>query len=256
MAYNNRTNLPPTNPLHPNPAGTLPTYGTTPASGPAPHTAGHHRHDLLNKLDPAVDSSRDKVPLPPPGTATNGPHSSRLANKLDPTVDTSAYERRNLGAGGYGHQGDMVSGTTAHRQGGIIGGSSRGAPEGTYGPHSSRMANAADPRVDSDRDGRAAMHGAAGTGAGYGHSSTAPGMGPMGAGYGQPGYGGATTAAHGVGHGQSHQYGAQHVAGTSMLPGPAPNTAGPHKSDLLNKLDPTVDSKGGPMMTERGQRRI
>jgi hypothetical protein len=24
--------------------------------------------------------------------------------------------------------------------------------------------------------------------------------------------------------------------------GPAPNTAGPHKSDLLNKLDPRVDS--------------
>ncbi|KAK3688736.1 hypothetical protein B0T22DRAFT_460154 [Podospora appendiculata] len=30
------------------------------------------------------------------------------------------------------------------------------APEGTYGPHSSRLANAADPRVDSDRDNRGA----------------------------------------------------------------------------------------------------
>jgi len=28
------------------------------------------------------------------------------------------------------------------------------APEGTYGPHKSRVANALDPRVDSDRDGR------------------------------------------------------------------------------------------------------
>lgn len=28
-------------------------------------------------------------------------------------------------------------------------------PEGTHGPHSSRAANAADPRIDSDRDGRA-----------------------------------------------------------------------------------------------------
>ncbi|KAK3361400.1 hypothetical protein B0T24DRAFT_108398 [Lasiosphaeria ovina] len=27
------------------------------------------------------------------------------------------------------------------------------APEGTYGPHSSRLANALDPRVDSNRDG-------------------------------------------------------------------------------------------------------
>lgn len=28
-------------------------------------------------------------------------------------------------------------------------------PEGTHGPHSSRAANAADPRIDSDVDGRA-----------------------------------------------------------------------------------------------------
>ena len=28
------------------------------------------------------------------------------------------------------------------------------APEGTFGPHESRVANALDPRVDSDRDGR------------------------------------------------------------------------------------------------------
>lgn len=232
MAYNNTHTT--NHPLPGTAAAAHPTYGSAPASGPAPHTAGHHRHDLLNKLDPSVDSSRDKVPLPPPGTATNGPHSSRLANKLDPTVDTNAYERANMGLGG----------GVQHHQGGVMG-TTGGAREGTYGPHSSRMANAADPRVDSDRDGR---------GAGYGHSSTtAPGMGPMGAGYGQPGYGGAT-AAHSSGfghHGQAHH---QHVAGTSMLPGPAPNTVGPHKSDLLNKLDPTVDSKGG--MTTGQQRRI
>ncbi|KAL2133220.1 hypothetical protein VTI74DRAFT_2729 [Chaetomium olivicolor] len=29
-----------------------------------------------------------------------------------------------------------------------------GAPKGTYGPHKSRIANALDPRVDSDRDGK------------------------------------------------------------------------------------------------------
>jgi len=209
MAFNNnRTNLPAGS--RPLPAGTHPaTYGDSPASGPAQHTAGHHRHDLLNKLDPSVDSSRDKVPLPPPGTATNGPHSSRLANKLDPTVDTSAYENANL-AGVHPPQ---------HRQGGIMGGS--GSRAGATG----------------------AMHGA-----GVGHGQSAPGMGPMGAGYGQPAYGAS------VGHGQ-HQYNGQyHVAGTSHLPGPAPNTAGPHRSDLLNKLDPSVDSTGG-MTTGRGQRR-
>ncbi len=37
-----------------------------------------------------------------------------------------------------------------------------GAPAGTYGPHSSKVANAADPRIDSDRDGRAAVGNAPG----------------------------------------------------------------------------------------------
>lgn len=42
--------------------------------------------------------------------------------------------------------------------------------------------------------------------------------------------------------------------GNSHLPGPAPNTAGPHKSDLLNKLDPRVDSKGGMTYQETERR--
>src|SRR2546423_697085 len=33
------------------------------------------------------------------------------------------------------------------------------APEGTYGPHGSRLANAADPCVDSDNDNRGPMSG-------------------------------------------------------------------------------------------------
>jgi len=45
----------------------------------------------------------------------------------------------------------------------IPAGTAQNPPEGTFGPHSTRLANAADPRVDSDRDGRAASA----------HSSTA-----------------------------------------------------------------------------------
>jgi hypothetical protein len=37
----------------------------------------------------------------------------------------------------------------------------------------------------------------------------------------------------------------RHVGGAKNLPGPAPNTAGPHHQDLLNKLDPTVDAMHG-----------
>lgn len=52
-------------------------------------------------------------------------------------------------------------------------------PEGTHGPHSSRVANAVDPRVDSDRDHRGApVAGATGAGtAGYGASTTTAGTG-------------------------------------------------------------------------------
>lgn len=74
----------------------------------------------------------------------------------------------------------------------------------TAGPHSSNVANALDPRVDSDLDGSRNL-GAYGT-----TGTTAPGGG----------------------------YAAAGLAST----GPAPHTAGPHKSDLMNKLDPRVDS--------------
>lgn len=221
-------------------AHNMPTHGDSPTTGPAPHTAGHHKHDMLNKLDPSVDSSRDKVPLPPPGGAgaTNGPHHSRLANKLDMTVDSKAYERANLGTSAasatYQNAGvPDVHRNSHHHQGGSGGlmSGGAGAPEGTYGPHGSRVANAADPRVDSDRDGHGAGYGQQhqGVGAGYGHGVTP-----------QSGLG-------------QHQ-GQGHHLGGSVLPGPAPNTAGPHKSDMMNKLDPKVDSTGG-MVNESGQRR-
>lgn len=231
----------PNNNALPGGAHNMPTHGDSPTTGPAPHTAGHHKHDMLNKLDPSVDSSRDKVPLPPPGGAgaTNGPHHSRLANKLDMTVDSKAYERANLGTSAasatYQNAGvPDVHHNSHHHQGGSGGlmSGGAGAPEGTYGPHGSRVANAADPRVDSDRDGHGAGYGQQhqGVGAGYGHGVT-----PQSGGFGQ------------------HQ-GQGHHLGGSVLPGPAPNTAGPHKSDMMNKLDPKVDSTGG-MVNESGQRR-
>jgi hypothetical protein len=85
-----------------------------------------------------------------------------------------------------------------------------GTAEGVAGPHNSRVANAADPRVDSDRDG---SHHVGGTGAGYGSSNT---HSTTGAGYGSTGYNGAST-----------------TTGTT--------NAGPHNSNVLNKLDPRVD---------------
>lgn len=253
------------------------TYGESAASGPAPTTAGPHRHDIMNKLDPKVDSTQDRRPMPenvPPGTY--GPHRSRIANVLDPRVDSDADHRGAATATGA----TAPTATGRHAGAGMTGGAGAvGAPEGTYGPHRSRIANALDPRVDSDRDnrgttGNAATGRHAGTGmtggaaAGgapegtYGpHSSRiANALDPRvdsdmdnrgttgtGAGYGQPaagGYGQPTRHAGGLG---ATGAGRQQAVNPMSGPGPAPNTAGPHRSDLLNKLDPRVDSKTGAM---------
>ncbi|KAK3378608.1 hypothetical protein B0H63DRAFT_252398 [Podospora didyma] len=137
------------------------------------------------------------------GTAegAHGPHSSRVANALDPRVDsdrdgsrtagnTGTYNTQHTGISSTGHTG--IGGTHNNQHSGLAGSGAtgmtgtHGAPTGTYGTHNSRVANAADPRIDSDRDGRAAFNGSG--------------------------------------------------------PGPAPHTAGPHSNDMMNKLDPRVDS--------------
>ena len=78
-----------------------------------------------------------------------------------------------------------------------------GIPEGTAGPHTSRIANAVDPRVDSDLDHR----GATSTDVGSGHTGHNSGVtgGHTGTGYTSTGATGSTTA-------------------------------GPHSSNLANKL--------------------
>jgi len=74
---------------------------------------------------------------------TLGPHQSRLANKLDPRVNTG-LDHGTAGA----HAPNAFAGPQQV-------GASTAAPaaEGTFGPHGSRIANAPDPRVDSDQDG-------------------------------------------------------------------------------------------------------
>jgi hypothetical protein len=195
-------------------------YGTGTAEG----THGPHGSRAANAMDPRVDSDRDNSKTMGGGTGgmgmgtgrtaghgeygstgygtgtaegTHGPHSSRAANAMDPRVDSDRDNSKTMGGTGAGPMGGGIRSTggmtgNQHTSGTGIGGSgmtgmtgTHGAPTGTHGPHGSRMANAADPRIDSDRDGR----GAIGTG-----------------------------------------------------PGPARNTAGPHSSDMANKMDPRVDS--------------
>ncbi|KAK3293035.1 uncharacterized protein B0H64DRAFT_444340 [Chaetomium fimeti] len=253
------------NPNHPSTAAAPPppsgtTYGQSPASGPAPTTAGHHKHDALNKLDPRIDSTHDHQSMPtttsgkiPEGTY--GPHRSRVANALDPRVDSdldsgragagtgpggglgggqaqpTAATATGMGMGAAGGGGGMMhGGAVAPPQGP---GQGRVAAEGTYGPHHSRVANAADPRVDSDRD----RHLGSGGGGGGGMMGGTAGAAPVAGHY----QGGGATHAGMTGPGGA--------AGVS-----APHTTGPHKSDLLNKLDPRVDSKTGTYKDTAGTR--
>ncbi|PTB78758.1 hypothetical protein M440DRAFT_1399873 [Trichoderma longibrachiatum ATCC 18648] len=209
--------------------------------GPAPYTAGPHRHDIMNKLDPTVDSGTGGMQVLASNTNTNAatgvsgmpgqpaagglgsnnpynsstapPHNSRMANALDPRVD---FTQGQPGGANYYTKGtNVVPGAGA---------TPRHVPEGTYGPHGSRVANAADPRVDSDAD-RHRM-GGRGVGAGAGSvggaaAGAAPNVKPI---Y-PPGVG-----------------------------GPAPTTAGPHRHDILNKLDPTVDSRKVANVDSTGHR--
>ncbi|KAJ4006847.1 hypothetical protein NW752_000932 [Fusarium irregulare] len=204
----------------------------------------------------------------PEGTA--GPHSSRAANAADPRVDSDLDSSRRTGAtgttGGLGSTGGMtgthsenmpgrtagMTGTGMHgthsenmpghstglgSTGGMTGTHSSGLPEGTAGPHSSRAANAADPRVDSDLDSSRRTGGLGGST--YNQTTTGTsGLSSHGAGAHGPtgthssGLSGTNTGAH---MGENTAYGTNN-------PGPAPKTAGPHKSDMLNKADPRVDS--------------
>ena len=105
----------------------------------------------------------------------------------------------------------------------------------TAGPHSSNLANKADPRVDSDRDGSRNMGAAQ---PGYGTSGTSTGLGSgydntTGSGYGDrsSGYGDRSTGTGVTGTGSHHHN------------DPYSNTtSGPHSSNLENKVDPRVDS--------------
>lgn len=206
---------------------------------------------------------------------THGPHSSRVANAADPRVDSdrdgsnAMGTHRTAGHGEMGSSNPFASSGTHNTLG------SSGTTEGAHGPHSSRLANAADPRVDSDRDGSKTMGGTTGTTGTHGIGGTTGGFGTGShATHGTTGGLGSNTFGTGTGShtagsgltGMTGTHGAPagtHGPHSSRManvadprvdsdrdgrgaigtgPGPAPNTAGPHKSDMLNKVDPRVDS--------------
>ncbi|KAJ5484624.1 hypothetical protein N7453_012092 [Penicillium expansum] len=177
---------------------------------------------LTGKKDESHDSTK---------SSNHGPHSSKLANKLDPRVDSDKDHRAAhtdvTGAGlGSTHGTTTATGThgTTHGTSGVTGG---GAGLGSY--TRSNIANKADPRVDSDRDNRAAHTGVTGAGLGSTHAPT------------------TTTGTHGSTLGSGTTHGTSGVTATGAGLGSTHGTtgstnAGPHSSNIANKADPRVDS--------------
>jgi hypothetical protein len=236
----------------------------TSGTGPAPNTQGPHKSDVLNRADPRVDSDLDGSRTLGENTSTGthvpegtyGSHKSRAANAADPRIDSDNDRTvglnshgANTGMTGSGMTGSGMTGTH-HISGagsGYEGGLSRGTHEGARGPHSSRAANAADPRVDSDLDGSRTIGNK--TGAGYGtaegthgpHSSRAANAADPRVDSDRD-HRAAHTGGHSTTAGERVVGATAGTLGGPKHTGPAPNTAGPHKSDFLNKIDPRVDS--------------
>lgn len=196
---------------------------------------GEHHTETANRLDPHVSGGRGPLEHTSVGgsgsglgssTATHGtgstggygssnttagPHSSNLANKADPRVDSDRDGSRGYGSstgqsgvtGGYGSS----AGTTA----------GYGSSDTTAGPHSSNLANKADPRVDSDRDGSRGYGSSTGQ---SGHSGTTGG------------YGSSTGTTGGYGSNTGTGYGDNTTGTTGKKPG------------LMDKLNPMKDTDG------------
>jgi hypothetical protein len=230
-------------------------------------THGTHNSRVANAADPRIDSDRDHRAAPEStiggthsgttgaygttGTGTtqgaHGPHDSKIANTVDPRVDSDRDGSRTVGgnSGAYGTTGTTGTHTGTHT-GDAYGTTSSGTTQGAHGPHDSKVANTLDPRVDSDRDGSRTVGGITSSGGSSGaYGATSKNAHGLNATHHPAGidnsFDPTTHGSHSNTHGTHGTHGTEGFSHSSA-PGPAPTTAGPHKSDLLNKVDPRVDS--------------
>jgi len=218
----------------------------------AERTAGPHGTDSANRIDPRVDSDMDgsrtygdNSGMNTTGSTNAGPHNSNVANKIDPRVDSDLDGNRASGntgtygdRTGYGSNTDTAFGSNTFGSTTDNYGSNTGTGLGgsNAGPHNSNVANKLDPRVDSTTGNTGY---GSNTGTGYG-SNTDTGYGSnTGTGFGSntdTGYGSNTGT--GFGSNNDTTYGSNTGTGYGSNTG----TAGPHNSNVANKLDPRVDS--------------
>ncbi|KAL8951931.1 MAG: hypothetical protein Q9222_002115 [Ikaeria aurantiellina] len=196
-----------------------------------------------------------------PATSTTGPHASELANKADPRVGGGVGSTSGYGAGtsattGSAHQGDLSRSAMGSTSGTTTGESlpkgygaeswshdhlkhghnyegdpceneppAPGAPHFTSGPHSLDTTNRLDPHISAGTTEPTPTIGTSTSQTGGHHSGATA---AMGAGLGATGAG-------------AYQAGRDMPTTTSSQRGTT--TTGPHDSDMMNRMDPRVDSK-------------
>ncbi|KAK8045717.1 hypothetical protein PG996_013781 [Apiospora saccharicola] len=236
-------------------AGHTGTTGTTGSHGGL--TGSERRHEGgLSQHGTSGMTGSNTTGVPHTGTTgtshtnTTGTHGH---NKLTKDAPYDEYGSSTTGTHGRSHNDGLTSGHQGthgtHGTTGMTGTS--GAPEGTHGTHNSRVANAADPRIDSDRDHRAAPG-----------SYAAPGMSSPN--HGTTGMTGANTTGMTGSHSntgmtdlkqgpadlQSGTHTGTHTGNHNGTPGMMTGATGTHDSrkvhydDRINPRSPTTPGSG------------
>lgn len=186
----------------------------------------------MNKMDPRVDSDRDNRNDP---TSRAGGYGQTQTGNAGYGSSNTGYDSGNTG---YGHSTGGHGTAPAHHSTTVGGAGGYNTSSSQYdnprstneGPHGSNLMNKGDPRIDSDRDHRNDPTSRTG---GYGQTQT---------GHGAGGYGDSTTTSGNYGAGQTGVGAGGYGSGATPGSGNTNKTAGPHNSDLMNKMDPRVDA--------------
>ncbi|KAL1296638.1 hypothetical protein AAFC00_000123 [Neodothiora populina] len=200
---------------------------------PATKTAGPHKSNIANIVDPRVKPEPEKMK----SHSTSVPYQSDTLNRAEPREDAEAdksthhYGRDAAVAGGVG-----AAGVGAYEAGQPIASRQEDPASFTVGPHTSNVANILDPRVKPQPE---KMKGS--STAGTYQSSTPYDQTTLpeqstGHHYGRDAAIAGGVGAAGAGAGA---YGATHQAG-SREEDPASFTTGPHQSNIANIVDPRV----------------
>jgi len=232
------------------------------------HGTSHEASSGYSGLGVASGTSHHTGPT---GSAlqSSGPHSTDTANLLDPSVNRSGLPTEDA------HHHDHISGGGAEEADKHHGARNAGVAAGALGAvglgkhehdkHQQSSTGATSGLGQTSSSDPTSSHG-------VGHSTTNPTSSSTthptsstqhhtgrDAGVGASALGAAGLAKHehdkhnttsSTGHSSSTTH-AQTSSTTTALPGPAPNTAGPHRHDILNKLDPRVKSNPDTTSTSK-----